>query len=170
MQLLFFVVILTIYVDISEIYFVLDMALKLFKKHIKYSEIFHVGLVIICYLAVFIFSIIITMFFKFHVKLVLNNSTTIESLDVEHKKDNDKFNIGQRQNFEQVFGSDPLLWFIPLPTKRGRPEGDGLTWKTNENSTLDSNIKVDESNNKKYGSNYDTNYNSNNIPFSAATK
>jgi palmitoyltransferase len=170
MQLLLFVVILTIYVDISEIFFIFDMSMRLFKKHIKYSEIFHIGLAVICYIAVFIFSIIITMFFKFHVKLVLNNSTTIESLDVEHKKDNDKFNIGQRQNFEQVFGSDPLLWFIPIPTKRGRPEGDGLTWKTNENSTLDSNIKVDESNNKKYGSNYDTNYNSNNIPFSAATK
>ena len=170
MQLLLFVVILTIYVDISEIFFIFDMSMRLFKKHIKYSEIFHIGLAVICYIAVFIFSIIITMFFKFHVKLVLNNSTTIESLDVEHKKDNDKFNIGQRQNFEQVFGSDPLLWFIPIPTKRGRPEGDGLTWKTNENITLDSNIKVDESNNKKYGSNYDTNYNSNNIPFSAATK
>ena len=170
MQLLLFVVILTIYVDISEIFFIFHMSMRLFKKHIKYSEIFHIGLAVICYIAVFIFSIIITMFFKFHVKLVLNNSTTIESLDVEHKKDNDKFNIGQRQNFEQVFGSDPLLWFIPIPTKRGRPEGDGLTWKTNENSTLDSNIKVDESNNKKYGSNYDTNYNSNNIPFSAATK
>ena len=170
MQLLLFVVILTLYVDISEIFFIFDMSMRLFKKHIKYSEIFHIGLAVICYIAVFIFSIIITMFFKFHVKLVLNNSTTIESLDVEHKKDNDKFNIGQRQNFEQVFGSDPLLWFIPIPTKRGRPEGDGLTWKTNENSTLDSNIKVDESNNKKYGSNYDTNYNSNNIPFSAATK
>ena len=170
MQLLFFVVILTIYVDISEIYFIFDMSMRLFKKQIKYSEIFHVGLAIICYLAVFIFSIIITMFFKFHIKLVLNNSTTIESLDVEHKKDNDKFNIGARQNWEQVFGSEPLLWLIPIPTKRGRPDGDGLTWKTNENSTLDSNIKIDESTNKKYGSNYDTNYNSNNIPFSAATK
>ena len=169
MQLLFFVVILTIYVDISEIYFVLDMALKLFKKHIKYSEIFHVGLVIICYLAVFIFSIIITMFFKFHVKLVLNNSTTIESLDVEHKKENEKFNIGPRENCEQVFGNDVLFWFVPFPTKRGRPEGDGLTWKTNENSTVDSN-KVDDTNIKKYGSNYDTNFNSNNIPFSAGTK
>ena len=171
MQLLFFVVTLTIYVDISEIYFVFDMSIKLFKQHIKYSELFHIGLVIICYIAVFIFSIIITMFFKFHIKLVLTNSTTIESLDVEHKKENEKFNIGARQNWEQVFGSDVFFWFFPFPTKRGRPEGDGLTWKTNENSTIDSNIKVDESNNnKKYGSNFDTNFNSNNIPFSAGTK
>ena len=169
MQLLFFVVFLTIYVDISELYFVFNMALKLFKKHIKYSELFHVGFVIICYLAVFVFSIIITMFLKFHIKLVLSNSTTIESLDTDHKKENQKFNLSHRENWEQVFGSDPLFWFFPIQTKRGRPEGDGLTWRTNE-STLDSNIKVDESNNKKFGSNYDTNFNSNNMPISAVTK
>ena len=145
------------------------MAIKLFKKHIKYSEIFHVGYVIICYLAVFIFSIIITMFLKFHIKLVLTNSTTIESLDTDHKKENQKFNLSQRENWEQVFGSDPLFWFFPIPTKRGRPEGDGLTWRTNE-STLDSNIKVEDNINRKYGSNYDTNFNSNNIPISAGTK
>ena len=140
------------------------MSLRLLKKHIKYSEIFHVGFAIICYLAVFIFSIVITMFFKFHIKLVLNNSINIESLDTEHKKDNEKFNIGQRQNWEEVFGSDSLFWFFPFPSKRGRPEGDGLTWKTNENSTLDSNIKVEESHSKKYGSNFGTNFNSNNPP------
>ena len=67
--LLLFVVILTIYVDISisELYYVIDMRFKLFKKHIKFSEIFHVGFVIICYADVFVFSIIITMFLKFHI-------------------------------------------------------------------------------------------------------
>ena len=167
MQLLFFVVILTIYVDISELYYVLDMCLKLFKKHIKYSELFHVGLVVICYAAVFVFSIIITMFLKFHIKLVKTNSTTIESLDTEHKKDNEKFNLGCRQNWEQVFGVEPLFWFFPFPTKRGRPEGDGLTWKTNEPGVSDSNIKGNDSNIKNFGSNdnYKTNFNSN-VPFS----
>ena len=156
MQLLCCVVILTIYVDISELYFVLGMALKLFKKQIKYSELFHVGFVIICYLAVFIFSIIITMFLKFHIKLVLTNSTTIESLDTEHQKDYEKFDIGYLQNWEQVFGSDVLFWFIPFPSKRGRPEGDGLTWKTRESLNLGNS-------NRQYGSsNYDTNYLSNN--------
>ena len=169
MQLLIFVVFLTIYVDISEIYFVINMALKLFKKQIKYSELFHIGYVIICYLAVFIFSIIITMFLKFHINLVLNNSTTIESLDTEHKKENQKFNLSKKENWEQVFGSEPMLWFFPFPTKRGRPEGDGLTWRTNE-STLDSNIKVEDNINRKYGSNYATNFNSNNNPISAGTK
>ena len=165
MQLLFFVVMLTIYVDISEFYFVADMCMKLFKKHIRYSQLIHVGLVVICYIAVFIFSIIITMFLKFHIKLVFDNSTTIESLDTEHKKDNEKFNICKRQNLEQVFGSEPLFWFFPIPTKKGRPDGDGLTWKTRE----DINNKINESNNPNFGTNnYETNFNSH-APFSSGT-
>ena len=153
MQLLFCVVILTIYVDFSELYFVVNICFKLFKKQIKYSEIFHAGIVVICYSAVFIFSIIITMFWKFHMKLILTNSTTIESLDTDHKKDNEKFNIGYRQNWEQVFGIDPLFWFVPFPVKRGRPEGDGLTWKTNENNSIQNNL-----------TDYNTNFNSNEPP------
>ena len=163
MQLLLYVVILTIYVDISEFYFVVNLAIKLFKQHIKYSQIALAALVIFAYLAIFIFSIIITNFFKFHIGLVLKNSTTIESLDQEHQKDFQKFNLSPRENWEQVFGCDSLFWFLPFPTKRGRPDGDGLSWRTNDN-TLDSNIKGDDNNIRKYGSNYDTNYNSNNIP------
>ena len=168
MQLLIFVVILTIYVDISEIYFVIDICIKLFKKNIKYKEIAYLGLVVICYIAVFIFSIIISMFLKFHIKLVLDNSTTIESLDNEHKDENAKFNVGKRQNWEQVFGSEPLFWFFPFPTKRGRPEGDGLTWKINE-QIGDNGIKIIENNNKNFGSNnFETNFNTNG-PFSPPT-
>ena len=164
MQLLIFVVILTIYIDISEIYFVIDMSIKLFKKNVKYKEIAHLGFVAICYIAVFIFSIIISLFLKFHLQLVLDNSTTIESLDLEHKNENDKYNVGKRQNWEQVFGSEPLFWFFPFPTKRGRPEGDGLTW-----NIKDSGIKIIENNNKNFGTNnYETNFNSNG-PFSPPT-
>ena len=168
MQLLIFVVILTIYIDISEAYFVIDMCIKLVKRHVKYSEIAHLGFVVICYVAVFVFSVIITMFLKFHLQLVLENSTTIESLDQEHKNENAKFNVGKRQNWEQVFGSEPILWFFPFPTKRGRPEGDGLTWKIRE-QIGDSGIKVGDNNNKNFGTNnYETNFNTN-APFSPAT-
>ena len=164
MQLLIFVVILTIYIDISEIYFVIDMSIKLFKKNVKYKEIAYLGFVVICYIAIFIFSIIISLFLKFHLQLVLDNSTTIESLDLEHKNENDKYNVGKRQNWEQVFGSEPLFWFFPFPTKRGRPEGDGLTW-----NIKDSGIKIIENNNKNFGTNnYETNFNSNG-PFSPPT-
>ena len=167
MQLLIFVVILTIYYDISLLYYVIKMVISLIKMKVKYSQIFHVGYVVICYIAVFIFSIIITMFLKFHLKLVLTNSTTIESLDVEHKKENEKFNLSPMENWEQVFGTDRLFWFIPIPTKRGRPDGDGLTWKTGgmDGNTLDgveNQSKAKDMKAKNYVSNYETNFNSNN--------
>ena len=167
MQLLIFAVILTIFIDISEAYFVIDMSIKLFKRHVKYSEIFKVGLVIICYVAVFVFSIIITMFLKFHIKLVLENSTTIESLDQEHKNDNVKFNVGPKQNWEQVFGIEPWLWFFPFPTKGGRPDGDGLTWRIKD-QIGDSGIKSNESKNLGIN-NFDNNININGN-FSPITK
>ena len=86
------------------------------------------------------------MFLKFHINLIFENSTTIESLDVEHKADNAKFNLGKWQNWEQVFGSDPIFWFLPLPVKKGRPDGDGLSWKT-KSQMSDSGFKSNESRN-----------------------
>ena len=170
MQLLFFVTILTIYIDISEIYFVIDMTIKLFKLQIKYSELVHIGFVIICYLAVFIFSFVIALFFKFHLGLVLNNSTTIESLDKEHEKENEKYNINPKDNWEQVFGNEILFWFIPFSTKSGKPEGDGLSWKNRDLLSRNDNQNEINSNRKIGTNNYETNFNSNNIPISAGTK
>ena len=146
MQLLIYAVILTIYIDISEFYFIFNMFMKLIKGYIRYSQIIRLGFVIICYIAVFVFSIIISLFLKFHINLIFENSTTIESLDVEHKADNAKFNLGKWQNWEQVFGSDPIFWFLPLPVKKGRPDGDGLFWKT-KSQMSDSGIKSNESRN-----------------------
>ena len=166
MQLLIFVVILTIYIDITEAYFVLDMCFKLFKRYIKYKEIFRLGFVVICYVSVFVFSIIISMFLKFHIRLVLENSTTIESLDQEHKNENAKFNVGKRQNWVQVFGTEPLFWFFPLPTKKGRPDGDGLSWKIKE-QIGDNRFKSNES--KNFGVNSYNNNINNNDNFSPGT-
>ena len=146
MQLLIYAVILTIYVDVSEFYFIFNMSMKLIKGYIRYSQIIRLGFVIICYIAVFVFSIIISLFLKFHINLIFENSTTIESLDVEHKADNAKFNLGKWQNWEQVFGSDPIFWFLPLPVKKGRPDGDGLFWKT-KSQMSDSGFKSNESRN-----------------------
>ena len=120
--------------------------MKLIKGYIRYSQIIRLGFVIICYIAVFVFSIIISLFLKFHINLIFENSTTIESLDVEHKADNAKFNLGKWQNWEQVFGSDPIFWFLPLPVKKGRPDGDGLSWKT-KSQMSDSGFKSNESRN-----------------------
>ena len=89
MQLLFYVCFLVIYYDITGAYYVINIIINLFKKKFKWISFIHYAFVIIGYLTILIFTFIINIFFKFHVGLVLQNSTTIESLDKEHKVENE---------------------------------------------------------------------------------
>lgn len=70
--------------------------------------------------------LILTNFTKFHINLVLNNSTTIESFD---KSSNSvSYNAGTSKNWRQVFGKNPYLWFTPIYGATGKPDGDGVIW------------------------------------------
>ena len=40
-----------------------------------------------------------------------------------------KYDVGLRGNWEQVFGPNPWLWFIPVYGTG--PVGDGLSWPVN---------------------------------------
>ncbi len=55
----------------------------------------------------------------FHAYLVVRNRTTIEM-------DTNKYDVGTRANFEQVFGQNPWIWFLPI--YGNGPNGDGLNW------------------------------------------
>ena len=128
MQLLFYICALTAYIDVTMAYSVYEVIYDIIKMKLQYIHFIHGGLVVLGYGGVFTFSVIILMFFKFHIDLVLNNSTTIESLDVEHKEENKKFDIGHQSNWEQVFGQSKFYWFIPMKSDKGNPIGDGLNW------------------------------------------
>ncbi|XP_064456937.1 palmitoyltransferase ZDHHC2-like [Ornithodoros turicata] len=66
-------------------------------------------------------------FLYYHITLVLANSTTLENMrDPVFKVREDSFNIGWRENFLEVFGSNPLLWLIPVFSTRG----DGARFPT----------------------------------------
>lgn len=82
-------------------------------------------------------SMTLTIFFKFHLKLALSNSTTIETMD---KKVVNKvnYNKGINKNWEQIFGKNPWLWFLPLTGDSGKPIGDGVVW------TVPVNIEIDD--------------------------
>lgn len=90
MQLLFYACCLTIYFDLSVAYFIYLIIKKMIEETIAYKDIFHIFIVLIVYNLIFAFSFVITMFFRFHLRLILNNSTTIESLDKDHQKENEK--------------------------------------------------------------------------------
>lgn len=49
--------------------------------------------------------------------LLLNNRTTIESMEKQRYANLDSsnlFDLGWRRNFVQVMGSNPFLWFFPI--------------------------------------------------------
>ena len=124
---------LTIFVDITELYFEYNNILRLLqRKEIIFNGCFKVYFVIICYLVNFIASISITKTLIYNIKLVLINSTHVESFYTQEKALYKKFNLTRLENWEQVFGKNKFFWFCPIPNKKGRPDGDGMTWKTND--------------------------------------
>jgi len=78
----------------------------------------------------------LTNFIRFHVKLVLDNYTTIENLERDEDAKS-KFDIGRRRNWEQVFGSNKWLWWLPMHTQASRPNGDGVRWRVHYTRVID---------------------------------
>jgi palmitoyltransferase len=78
----------------------------------------------------------LTNFIKFHMKLVLDNYTTIENLERDENAKS-KFDIGKRRNWEQVFGQNPMLWWLPMHTVASRPVGDGVRWRVHYTRVID---------------------------------
>eukprot|EP00802_Teleaulax_amphioxeia_P016074 Tamp_16182.p1 GENE.Tamp_16182~~Tamp_16182.p1 ORF type:complete len:330 (-),score=44.87 Tamp_16182:493-1452(-) len=64
-------------------------------------------------------AIAVLGFLAVHLKFVYYNQTTIEA-------DDTNYDVGWRQNFESVFGSNPWLWLLPVVA--GGPVGDGVHW------------------------------------------
>ena len=89
--------------------------------------------VVMNHLIIIVLTVLNYNFLKFHLQLVLNNYTTIESLDEEFMKYN-KYNINYMENWEQVFGKSRLYWFLPVINEKTYPKGDGLTWPVNCNN------------------------------------
>jgi len=100
----------------------------------------------VMFIAVCVFAFGMAVFAVTHLRLILINQTTIESFEkrrrrrklnasgsfeVETVRDTRTFNaynLGVRRNWRSVFGSNPLLWFLPVFTA----EGDGIVFETVE--------------------------------------
>jgi hypothetical protein len=90
MQLLFYVSLLTIFIDASLAFDIFIILREVFTERLKYEQMWISSFVLLSYSINFTLSILITLFLKFHVNLIINNSTTIESLDKEKIKENKK--------------------------------------------------------------------------------
>lgn len=139
MLLLFYITLTVYYVLVFMLPTVYKTVLDFVNEEINltlYPSMLFVGV----FLMLCILAFLITVFIKFHIGLILTNSTTIENMEEQQRKstpaaDNKRpppttkhYDIGIGQNIRQVFGKTPYLWFVPIYTQAGRPEGDGVIW------------------------------------------
>lgn len=83
------------------------------------------------------FLIVISLFFKFHVELVLENSSTLDNLERQRNPNSgpNVFNIGPYENFTQVFGTNACLWPIPIASNSQNSQtkaANGVVWPKNQ--------------------------------------
>jgi hypothetical protein len=79
------------------------------------------------------FYCVIISFFKFHVDLVLENSSTLDNLERQRNPNvgPNVFNVGPYENFVQVFGTNSALWLLPVEAKTTN-RANGVVWPKNQ--------------------------------------
>ena len=129
-------VISTVICNFTSTYNLIYETVQNYKK-IKFDFYFFIkALYVIIYLIDAIMSVILSQFFKFHITLILENKTTIETLDHKGKEFKSKYDIGKWNNWIQVMGVTTWLWFFPFHKYQGKPKGNGIDWGENENEDL----------------------------------
>ena len=110
MQFIFYLELLFIY----HFIFTLIYLVPEFKIVVETKKINYLGFILVCinYIPIIVITILFGKFVIYHIKLVLTNSSTIESLDQENKEKYKKFCLSPKENFEQVFGKNKLYWFF----------------------------------------------------------
>jgi len=75
-------------------------------------------------------AVLTTLFFGFHIWLMLRAMTTIEFCEKSQSRsyDSSVYNLGFYGNARAVLGANPLLWCFPC----ARPPGDGLNFMSDE--------------------------------------
>ena len=138
----------------STYYLIKDIIVnKKFEFNLKFTiQLFY----ILVYGIDVVMGFILSQFFKFHIKLILENKTTIETLDHKGKEFQSKFDKGQWNNWIEVMGITKWLWFIPLKIYQGKPKGNGIDWGENEEDMIPSSYREgnnninDETGNENY--------------------
>lgn len=105
-------------------------------------------------------SIGVSFLYGYHVYLLLHNRTTLEAFRpplMAYGPDRNAFNLGKRENVQQLFGRAKLLWLLPLFTS----EGSGLTYDLRPHLSHDEEVRqellVHSTNNQHPNGHYSAN-------------
>ena len=83
----------------------------------------HAGLSLLAFLLDAVFSGVLSLFTLAHLHMASKNQSSIQGY-----AQSEIFNLGWRKNFKQIFSTNPMYWFIPIPL--GYLSGDGTFWET----------------------------------------
>jgi len=112
--------------------------------NVPINELINIGLIDVSYLFGFFLGIIISFFTRFHFRLVFRNISTLESLEKKTINFDSPYSLGSTENWFQVFGRNPTLWPFPMFLGSGKPEGNGVSWKTKETKSLYDNSQSED--------------------------
>lgn len=110
MQLLFYLLLLTLYIDMTTFTNTYTILLNLYTLKFKYSVAITKLSSLVAFTVNFILSILVFFFFKFHLTLVLYNITTIESLDPLVWHENKVINLAYLVRAIKVSELDTGFW------------------------------------------------------------
>ena len=149
-QMVFYLIIAiisTLIANFSSAYSIVLTTIKNYKKiEINFDFCMEV-LFFIVYIIDIIMGVILAQFFKFHITLILENKTTIETLDHKGEEFRSKYDRGYWENWYEVMGITKWLWFFPLKMYQGKPKGNGIDWGNNPEDLLQSSLR--EGNNEE---------------------
>ena len=129
-------------------------------KTIEFNFSFTIkAICVILYIIDIIMGFILSQFLKFHITLILENKTTIETLDHKGKEFISKYDLGRWNNWVQVMGITPWLWFFPLNMYQGKPKGNGIDWGEKDEEQMPSSYRNNNNINEQDDNNNNNNEN-----------
>lgn len=128
-QMLIYIEIILIYSLICNFLYIKSIFHKIyFFQLVEIEDLSYNSLVVFVYLVDVLAVFIIFNFTKFHLFLIFDNKTTIETIDVKTDKYQSPYDLGRFNNFIQTFGRNKVLWVLPLKIITGHPIGNGIDW------------------------------------------
>ena len=128
-QMLFYLNLILFYILVCNSKFTFEIVMKLVRNRSTFRQEVKGQL---GYLFIYIIDLttffVTFLFFKMHLTLVLENKTTIETIEKKGQIFQSEFSKTIYFNWTQVMGANKFLWFFPLKLYVGIAKGNGIDW------------------------------------------